>query len=96
MACTASSGVSKKYRFAFLPSGSLLVGGNADTYFDTSTGSYSSAGGTDAVILRWFSLGQILTLTGSAGSTELIVNVTLNSNGRPILNVAGSELARCQ
>lgn len=34
---SASSGVSKKYRFAFHPSGSLLVGGNADTYFDTAT-----------------------------------------------------------
>ena len=93
---SASSGVSKKYRFAFHPSGSLLVGGNADTYFDTATGSYSSAGGTDTAVLRWFALGQILTLTSAAGSSELIVNVSLNSNGSPILNVAGSELARCQ
>lgn len=43
---SASSGVSKKYRFAFHPSGSLLIGGNADTYFDTATGTYSSAGDT--------------------------------------------------
>ncbi len=93
---SASSGVSKKYRFAFHPSGSLLVGGNADTSFDTATGSYSSAGGTEFTVLRWFSLGQILTLTSTGGSTELIVNVSLNSNGSPILNIAGSELARCQ
>ncbi len=93
---SASSGVSKKYRFAFHPSGSLLVGGNADTYFDTATGSYSSAGGTDVAVLRWFAVGQILTLTGAAGSSELIVSVSANSNGSPILNVAGSELARCE
>ncbi|OYT92355.1 MAG: hypothetical protein CFE43_08810 [Burkholderiales bacterium PBB3] len=93
---SASSGVSKNYRFAFHPSGSLLVGGNADTYFDTATGSYSSAGSTGAVVLRWFAIGQILTLTSAAGSSELIVNVSLNSNGSPILNVAGSELSRCQ
>lgn len=93
---SASSGVSKKYRFAFHPSGSLLIGGNADVSFDTSTGSYTSAGGPDTAVLRWFALGQILTLTGAAGSTELIVSVSDNGNGSPILNVAGSELARCQ
>jgi hypothetical protein len=80
---SANSGLSNKYRFAFQPSGSLLVGGNADTYIDTA-------------VLRWFTLGQILTLTTAAGSTELIVNVSLNSSGSPILNVTGSELARCQ
>lgn len=93
---SASSGVSKKYRFAFHPSGSLLVGGNADTYFDTATGSYSSAGGPDVAVLRWYAAGEVLTLTSDTGSTELTVGVTLNSNGSPILNVAGSELARCQ
>jgi hypothetical protein len=93
---SASSGVSKKYRFAFHPSGSLLVGGNADTYFDTATGSYSSAGGPDVAVLRWYAVGEVLTLTSATGSTELTVGMTLNSNGSPILNVAGSELARCQ
>mgnify|MGYP000848975946 CR=1 FL=1 len=93
---SASSGVSKKYRFAFHPSGSLLVGGNADTYFDTATGSYSSAGGPDVAVLRWYALGEVLTLTSATGSTELTVGMTLNSNGSPILHVAGSELARCQ
>ena len=93
---SASSGVSKKYRFAFHPSGSLLVGGNADTAFDTATGSYSSAGGTDVAVLRWSAVGEMLTLTSATGSSELRVSMTLNSNGSPILNVAGSELARCE
>jgi len=35
-------------------------------------------------------------LTSATGSTELTVGMTLNSNGSPILHVAGSELARCQ
>lgn len=93
---SASSGVSKKYRFAFHPSGSLLIGGNADISFDSATGSYTSAGGADVAVLRWFAAGQVLTLSTAAGSTEVLVSMTLNSNGSPILNVAGSELAKCE